>query len=73
MCLFATSLIISLHSYQNDEYHEKLGLASMATFAWSCEQWDAIESATHYPYKVIPLISTCLMMSVQSQLTMGGT
>ena len=45
----------------------------MATFAWSCEQWDAIESTTHYPYKVIPSILISLMMWVQSQLTMGGT
>ena len=43
MCLFATSLIISLHSYPINEYHEKLGFASMTTFAWSCEQRDAID------------------------------
>ena len=56
-----------------NEIHEELGFASMATFAWSCEQWDTIESAAHYPYKVIPSILICLMMRVQSQLTMGGT
>ena len=62
-----------LLSYLNNGYHEKLGSASMATFACSCEQWDAIESTTHYPYKVIPSSLISLMMWVQSQLTMGGT
>ena len=27
-----------LLTYPNNEYHEKLGFASMATFALSCEQ-----------------------------------